>query len=280
MKRRDFMQTAGVLGAAGTSLLAEAGRAAPRDTTEVSSDAQNDQNTKSVLITSAHSQLAQAIAAKLTGAYQVHLTSPIDVVCDYLFEHNELGPDDSTNALVRGADAIVHVAAPLPDSDQSERIDYCTRCTYNLLKAATDEGVRTVVYLSSLNMMLGYDEDYEVIEDWRPLISSNGENLSAYLGEFTCREFAHESKLRVVVLRLGKVVRADDVQGKPFDPLWVDQRDVAQAVSKTLDGWLINETMSGRRWTIFHILSGSPHERFSSRRAQQEMDYNPQFSWS
>jgi hypothetical protein len=82
------------------------------------------------------------------------------------------------------------------------------------------------------------------------------------------------------VLRLGKVVHADEVGGKPFDPLWVDERDVAQATSKALA--LETETYRGERpWTIYHIQSGSPRARFAidSAKSERGLNYKPRFNW-
>src|SRR4029453_11529809 len=58
--------------------------------------------------------------------------------------------------------------------------------------------------------------------------------LAKHLGEYVSRECAREGKTQIVVLRLGKVVRADEVKDQPPDPLWVDERDVVHAVSCAL----------------------------------------------
>lgn len=278
MKRRNFLQVAGVIGATGSSGLA-AQNARTGETSEPREVIQNQAGQKRVLITSADSPLGQAVAAELGSAYQIHLTSSLEVSTTQPFTRSDLGHDESTNALVRGTDAIVHVAEPPPGADQSGQIDHRTRCTYNLLMAAAEEGVQTVVYLSSLAMLLDYDEDYEVTEGWQPLISSQPAVLSDYLGEFTCREFAHESRLRVIVLRLGTVVRSDEVRGKPFDPLWVEQQDVTRAIAGTLRLSLGDTDLSRSRWTILHIGSGSPDARFTSQRAAEVIGYQPQFNW-
>lgn len=278
MKRRNFLQAAGVIGATGSGALA--GENPPGgETSQAPETRQNQPGQKRVLVTSADSPLGQAVAAALGGRYRVHLTSSLDVPTAQPFMRSDLGHDESTNALVQGTDAIVHIATPPPDADQYGQIDHRARCTYNLLMAAAEERIETVVYLSSLEMFKGYDEDYEVTEDWQPLLSSQPAALADYLGEFTCREFAHESRLRVVVLRLGTVVREDEVQGKPFDPLWVEQRDVVQAIASTLHVSLDDTELAGRRWTILHIGSGSPDARFTSQRAAELIGYQPQFNW-
>jgi nucleoside-diphosphate-sugar epimerase len=128
--------------------------------------------------------------------------------------------------------------------------------------------VPRVVFLSTLEVMTGYDPRFTVSETWRPRPSAEPRVLAKHLGEFTSREFARESRISIVALRLGKVVRSEDVKGQPFDPLWVDERDVVQAVSRALEARL-------GRWQIFHIQADSPRGRFAVRRAQKSLGYQP-----
>ena len=282
MKRRHFLQRAGLLCASGTTIAA--GATIASGTTKAATAAQSDQakedgQIKSVLVTSAQTPLAKAIAAALGDAYRVHLTGPREMVTDLPYTRSDLGHDESTDRLVSGMDAVVHVAQPPPGASERERIDRRTRGTYNLLRAAATQGVRRVVYLSSLAMMTGYDEDFEVSEDWRPPLTDSPHVLSDCLGEFTCREFARSGQLGVVVLRLGTVVKADEVKGKPFDPLWVEERDAASAVRGALSAQFSDNASSVGFWKIFHIQSGSPRARFTSARAQSSLGYQPQFNW-
>ena len=279
MKRRDFLQQAGLVGMGSSTILAADGNTTVRAAEQQIDEESKEEPITSVLITSTHSRVGQAVVSELDGQFRLRLTAPVDAFANHPFIPSDLGHDESTNELVRGMDAIVHVAEPPLNSDQSARIDYQTRCTYNLLLAAATEGVRKVIYLSSLEVMMGYDDDFEVTEVWRPLISSNPGMLSNYLGEFTCREFAHELKMPIIVLRLGKVVRADEVKDKPFDPMWVDERDVAHAVSKALDLWPTDDSQNRSQWTIFHIQSGSPRDAFISQKAESQLGYTPQYKW-
>jgi NAD+ dependent glucose-6-phosphate dehydrogenase/L-arabinose 1-dehydrogenase [NAD(P)+] len=225
-----------------------------------------------LLITSAACPLAQALANALAGEHQIRLTERVFVESDHEFAQCALGHDAATNLLVRGMDAIVHVAEPLPRSNENEQIDYLTRCTYNLLWAASQEGAPRVVLLSTLDLMTQYDENFTVFERWKPVPTTDPRALSKHLGEFTCREFARERKISVVVLRLGKVVRADEVKDQPFDPMWVDERDVAHAVSCAL-------TADVRRWAIFHIQHDSPRARFSVANAKRGLGFSPQVNF-
>ena len=208
----------------------------------------------------------------LKDKYPIRLTERIAVRTEHEFVECALSHDTTTNTAVRGVEAIVHVAEPLPDDTAEQQIDLLTRCTYNLLTAAGEETVPLVVMLSTLDVMSGYDSNLTVTETWRPRPSTEPRVLSKHLGEFTCREFTRDSKTNMVVLRLGKVVRAEEVKGKPFDPLWVDERDVVQAVSSALTARL-------GRWQVFHIESDSPKARFAVTRAKTALKFQPQYRW-
>jgi nucleoside-diphosphate-sugar epimerase len=226
-----------------------------------------------LLITSAASSLAQSLAHSLGEEHAVRLTERIPTPNLADFAVCALGHDLSTNLLVRGVDAIVHVAEPLPTDNELQQIDYLTRCTYNLCMAAVAEGVRRLVYLSTLDLMTAYDDGFTVSERWRPLPSPAAPLLARYLGEQVCREFAREHKLDVAVLRLGRVVQAATVAGAPFDPCWVDEQDVAQAVRRAL----VTDT---GRWAIFHIQHAGPQARFSIATAQRVLGFAPGVDFS
>jgi len=221
-----------------------------------------------ILITSAASKSAQSLAAALQDEHEIRLTERVNIPNLPKLAVSTLGHDLSTNLLVRGLDAIIHVAEPLPSDNEFQQIDYLTRCTYNLYLAAVAEGVKRVVFLSTLDLMTPYDANYTVGERWRPLPTTDAPILAKHLGESVSREFAREHKLDVVVLRLGQVVRSEEVASQPFDPLWVDERDVAQAVTRAL-------TTDTGLWSIFHIQPDAPQARFSIATAQRVLGYAP-----
>ena len=225
-----------------------------------------------LLMTSAAAPIARSLAEILRGEHSLRLTERIPVAGITDFALSPLGPDLSTNLLVQGMDAIVHVAEPLPTDSDLQQIDYLTRCTYNLCLAAAAEGVKRLIYLSTLDLMTAYDPNYLVNERWKPKPPTHAPTFAKHLGEFTCREFAREHKLAVVVLRLGKVVRAEAVAGQPVDPLWVDEQDVAQAVNRALTAEL-------PRWAVFHIGADSQQARFPVAAAKRGLNYAPQFNF-
>ena len=230
-----------------------------------------------ILITSAGSELARNIAGVLAEEHTLRLTElyPVDNV-EGTFVQSELGHDESTNALVRGIDTIIHIAEIpsdlLAEADQPDNyaIDYQTRCTYNLLMAASEEGVKHVIYASTLRLFEQHGEDWTVTESWRPRPSVDGFVLSKHLGEFTCREFGREGKLNVTCLRLGNLVTADAAATIEPDSMWLEMNDAISAFQGALE--------SASPWRIFHIQSEFPGSRFSIGKAKGHLKFDPQFA--
>ena len=229
-----------------------------------------------ILITSAGSGLARNVAGALAEEHTLRLTElyPVDTV-EGVFVQSELGHDESTNELVRGIDTVIHIAEIPPDllveANQPDNyaIDYQTRCTYNLLMAASEEGVKHAIYVSTLRLFEQHGEDWTVTESWRPRPSVDSFVLSKHLGEFTCREFGREGKLNVTCLRLGNLVTADAAATAESDSLWLEMNDAVTAFQGVLE--------SSSPWRIFHIQSEFPGSRFSIGKAKGHLKFDPQF---
>jgi uronate dehydrogenase len=241
--------------------------------------ADGQEQPKRVLVTAAETRLAQTLGDGMPAAWQVHLTAATQVSVSRPFRKCGLEADEATRDVVRGMDAIVHLALAGTDQSPGEQIDALVRATYNLLTAAAAEGVRRVVHVSSLSALQGYDEAFTVTEDWQPRPADDAPALAEYLAEYTSREFARQRQLEVVALRIGKVVRAESIAGSRFDPLWVDERDVAQAVALALRTSPPASPRGTDGWAVFHILSDSPRARFSIDKARQLLGYQPQYRW-
>jgi nucleoside-diphosphate-sugar epimerase len=163
-----------------------------------------------ILLTSAASPLAQSLAEQLAPAHSLRLTERKMMTSTHEFVLADLGHDASTNLLVRGMDAVIHTDTLPADTDTGAQIDQSTRCTYNLLLAAAAEGVKRVIYLSSLELMAAY-AGFAYDPKWRPQPTTTPPTLTKFLGESTCKEFARENKVSVTVLRLAAGASAQQI---------------------------------------------------------------------
>lgn len=217
-----------------------------------------------VLITSCGSALGAEIADGLGVPFRVRLTdrpggsSASNVVI------SALGHDASTDLLVSGMDAIVHLAEPLPDEAPGSYLDYATRLTYNLLLAAHGQGVKRVVLVSSLALMTTYDDTLDVTERWRPRPGTTADVMGKYLAEHVTREFAREGKLTAVTLRVGHLVHPRRIPENTVDPLWLRTDDFAATVRRALLADL-------PAWSVYHVQSRFPGARFDTGDAEKSL---------
>jgi nucleoside-diphosphate-sugar epimerase len=98
--------------------------------------------------------------------------------------------------------------------------------------------------------------------------------MSNYLGELVCREFARERPVTVTALRLGTLVNEEETDGLAPDPAWLDYRDAAQAFVCALRRDTSGELLWIRRWGLYHVCADIPNPRFLIEPARQ-LGYQP-----
>ena len=226
-----------------------------------------------ILITGASTRISNLIATALAGQHSVTLTDRVPSTSLDNFVLCDLGHDASTNDLVRGMDVVIHSGQVDLGLPVSEQLDGGMRCVYNLVRAAAEEGVPRVLFLSSLSVMGRYDEDYVVTERWLPSPTTDTDALCFHLGEFVCREFAREQRIEVVCLRLGDIVSNE---GSPLSTSALYPVDAVQAVERALTADISEGYADSRSyWAVFHIQSDVPSKRFTTTTAETRLGYRP-----
>ncbi|MBI2965767.1 MAG: NAD(P)-dependent oxidoreductase [Chloroflexi bacterium] len=223
-----------------------------------------------VLITSATSGLGATVAEALGKKHDVVLTDlSRGKPTTRGFKSHELGHDSSTDDLVRGLGAIVHIGYGGHEMEATPLLDYLTRCTYNLLTACLNTGVKRFVYLHTLRVFDGYEPHLTVTERWKPLPTTEPAILASHLGEYVCREFAREHQLEVVSLRLGYPLvtgtRAAATRTKA--PAALATADLALALNSAVAAPL------SKRWNPVHVQSPVPGARFLMGHAESVLGY-------
>ena len=234
-----------------------------------------------VLVTNGATRLSRIVAGALSGEHEVRLadrTQLAGALDGVELVRSDLGHGEATNDLVRGMDAIVHSGEPDPSASVSDRLDAAMRCTYNLLWAASEEGVPRLVYLSSLSVMRGYPENHTVTERWRPRPGTDVSALCYHFGEYVCREFGRDGRVDSVCLRLGDLVE-DGGTAASTSALY--PRDAAQAVEKALaltdaeKEPVYRAPVVRPTWSVFHIQSAVPNARYILNTAEEFLGYRP-----
>jgi len=228
-----------------------------------------------LLLTSATSELGRSVAELLAPHHDLVLTDlaghadgNADVVgCD-------LSDDDSTDLLVEGRDAIVHIGHGGHFASASDLLDVHTRCTYNLLTAARTAGVGRFVNLSTLRLLDDYPENLAVTENWRPTPGVEPVILSAHLCEFVCREFGREGGIKIANLRLGFPLIDGDTSAaaNSGESAALSSDDLATAINAALIADLgANAQSTDAPYPVsfrtIHVQSPIPNGRFLLKRA-------------
>ncbi|MDA0336568.1 MAG: NAD-dependent epimerase/dehydratase family protein, partial [bacterium] len=130
-----------------------------------------------ILLTGAASDLGRALATALET--DKHQLCRIDT---------DLTDAAAMWRAVRGMDAVMHTGEPPSDTPRDPEaraaflLDYYSRGTHVLFKAAVDAGVRRFVYGSTLDLFRPYADDVYISEMWRPLPTPHIEPMARYLG--------------------------------------------------------------------------------------------------
>ncbi len=225
-----------------------------------------------VLVTGAGSHLGKQITAELAPHHKLRLWGTGEEPCD-LGDQSEWLTGDLRDAgtawqAVRGMEAIVHTGEPppeLPDGDlerEQELLDLATRGTHVLFTAGVEAGVKRFVYGSTLQIFEAYPDDVYITELWRPKPAPEMYQMTRYLGELACREFARDFLVAVTALRLGRMVVAEDVAGQTPDLMWVDIRDAAHAFRMALNRDARNEVKWTQRFALHHICADMPNGKY------------------
>ena len=232
----------------------------------------NGSVTMKLLVTNPSSRLSRGISQSLGPSHDVELASGP-------FEHG-----CSTNDLTRNVDVVVHSLENEVSPDETIMLDRAMRQTYNLLSACVEERVRRFIFLGSLEIMKGYDEDYLVNEKWRPIPTSEITTLCVHMAEFVCREFGREGRIDVCSLRLGDLQWEEPIDSTSMlrgnDALQAIQRAVEQNIVVGNSPIPISTLLSGRTWSTFHIQSVPDFKepRFNTARAQEMLGFVPEGS--
>src|SRR5262249_26181764 len=101
-------------------------------------------------------------------------------------------------------DTVVHLAADAnPAADfYDSLLDNNIKGTYNIFRAAKDQGCRRVIFASSAWVMGGYPRDVQLTPDAR-LRPTNLYGVSKCLGEAVAAYFAQAESLSSIVVRIG-----------------------------------------------------------------------------
>jgi nucleoside-diphosphate-sugar epimerase len=175
-------------------------------------------------------------------------------------------------AACRNVDVVIHLAAdPSPKADfYGSLLDNNIKATYNIFRAAKDQGCRRVVYASSIRVLEGYPQGSPVAPDLPPCpIDMYGAAKS--FGEAVAHAFAAGEGLSSIVVRIGT-----------FQPGWGERKPSAAAVSRVVSERDLSQLLvrcveaPGIQFAVVHGLSDNRIKRLDISSTRALLGYEPQ----
>ncbi len=153
---------------------------------------------------------------------------------------------------LKGVDAVAYAALSLAINDATVQFSVNLAAPHSLARACGKCQVAKFVYASTVSVN-GPVPNATVTEQTRPHLWGSY-NVSKWLAEAMLREYANQTELRTIALRLGTVrphLRFRAINDS-YNQVFVDVRDVARAFRMALEDQLI-------RHDVLHVVSqGSP----------------------
>lgn len=166
-----------------------------------------------------------------------------------------------------GVDAIVHLAGnPNPRCHWPELVGPNLTAPTNLLTAAVENGVRRVVFASSLHTMAPYrgGDAFPAEPSW-PVNPCCEYGATKAFMEAAARATYRRHGLSSICLRLGAVVEQPSTVGDLG--AWLGPEDLCQLVERSLDAEI--------GFGIYHGVSANTPSVWSIENARNDLDYQP-----
>lgn len=230
---------------------------------------------KRVLVTGAAGRIGRAFVTEMADRYDFRLADRNEAVHEVLpgvesLVLNVADPEACVHA-VQEIDVVLHLAA-----DPNPRADYYASLrpnnfdgTYNVFKAAADNGCERVVFASSVQAVLGYPQDDETPTNamWSPM---NMYAVSKCYGEATARMFASTTDLSAICVRIGAYQRPGlgDEEWRHELSAYVSPWDLNQLFRLCLDA-------EGIDFAVVHGISNNRVKRLSLSETIELLGYAP-----
>lgn len=237
-----------------------------------------------VLITGAAGYQAGFIIERLRERYELTLFDRAEPQFDLPFVRGDVTDYADVERACAGQQAVVHLVALVRERfDKPPWLfaDVMVKGTWHVAEACVKQGVQRLVNVSSI-VAIGWperaDRPYRVGDPARFRANDLSYCLAKHLGEEIGRAYHQAHGLRVIHLRPG-VIAGDGLNPGPQPPadpvqpwfLYVDPRDVAQAVDRALE----TDVPHG----CYNIVAGRRDSLFDWTQARDEIGYRPEHNW-
>jgi nucleoside-diphosphate-sugar epimerase len=229
-----------------------------------------------ILLTGAAGRIGQAFREHTGDRYRLRLADrDVDRISDShgheMFALDAADPD-ACQAACTGMKVVIHLAAdPSPVADfYGSLLDNNIKATYNIFRAAKDQGCQRVIYASSIRALEGYPQGTPLAPDL-PVRPIDMYGASKCFGEATAHAFATSEGLSSIVIRIGT-----------FHPQWRDGHSSAAGISRIITKRDMSQLLvrcvetPDIPFAIVHGLSDNRIKRLDIRSTMALLGYAPQ----
>ncbi|SRR5579884_3156092 len=241
------------------------------------------QTKRRILLTGAAGHIGSAFFAATADRYTFRLAdqhtvplaemnSPDHEICQI-----DIADLDACQQACQDIDTVVHLAA-----DPNARADFYASLlhnniqgTYNIFRAAKDQGCRRVIFASSVLVVAGYPPDVQAHPD-SLLHPKTMYGVSKCFGEAVASCFAHAEGLSSIAVRIGAYDANGDLarsSGRDLTPLhlsmYVSERDLNQLLERCIE-------TPDVQFAIVHGISDNRFKRLDLTSTRELVGYAPQ----
>ena len=169
-------------------------------------------------------------------------------------------------------DAVIHLAAVAsPDASFEEILPTNIVGTYNIFQAASEAGVRRIVYASSAHVVAGYPLDVQVRTDM-PVRPRNLYGVSKAYGEALAAYFAYQKNIEAIAVRIGAFGYQHDWVQMSADDLgaWAEPKDLCALFIRCIEA-----EMAEGPFMIAHGISDNRFKRLDLSDTRGLLGYEP-----
>ena len=185
---------------------------------------------KNVLITGGIGNLGQFVVGELENDYNLCIfdekSKPNDFNHEYI--QGDITDFSSVTSACRGVDAVVHLAAiPIDTGEALELWSVNSTGTFNVYEAAAQNGIKKVLYSSSI-CSYGFEfwskpftPDHFPLEETHPLKADDSYGMSKIIGEVLGYGYSNRYGMSICCFRLATIL----FPGLEFTKSWIEQID-------------------------------------------------------
>jgi nucleoside-diphosphate-sugar epimerase len=237
---------------------------------------------KRILLTGAAGGIGTAFFRAEASNYFFRLadqeTSSITSVLSHGYEVRELDVSDleACQQVCRDIDIVIHLAAiSNPEADFYTALLHNNVCgTFNIFRAAKDQGCQRVIFASSAQVFAGYPDDVQVHNGslMRPM---NMYGVCKCFGEAVASYFAHAEGISSIAVRIGSY----DVKGDTSN--WLRQQPNMRHLSGYVSERDLNQLLvhcieaPDVQFAIVHALSNNRFKRLDITSTRDLLGYAP-----